>query len=603
MAYPSASTRAFDYQGYQNANPTRPLPGNSLNADLNDVARSTGEIIAFLQGFTRADGRLANGSVGRDQLNSTVDLGFNPPAAWAPNTRYTIYSTVFHEDAFYKANVEHVAGPTFEPSHWAVIADFGSAVDAAAASATAAAASALAAQNAEADAQTAQTAAETAAAGAQAAETNAEAAQAAAEAAQAGAETAQAAAEAAAGSASGGGAVLCANVHTGGAGINLYELTAVDLPPGTPSSLTHGDRFRFTPAGTAEGGAIQIRATDFSDGAKWLLATDGHTLAKYFDLQAEKPVTVEYRTGLSGFVSSGFIVADQVGTFVQQAFAHGTGKLQTAGTNNISLTQEDGKSILLWNPNTEAFRLINFSVTTESSLFSATNRVEGVANQALAADTFYAVYLYDPGGHDGQAELDFWRVYTGSGVAYPPNTNEIGIYVKSAAAGAGIDNTRTFLGLLYTKDSDVSTSLGGSIIRAPCQSHLKPWRFPFESDRTTLAAFTSTSYVAQSTPRCELVTTGITDTGYFELKMNVTASTAIAAYVKLVIDGVAFDGSPFSAESEEQVVTLHDPGAFAHASVAWGAAVPMGHFRIRPAVKVSSGSATINLNLTGYIAN
>ncbi len=56
-SYPEPYTRQFDYQSHQNANPTRPLPGDKLNADLNGIAASFGEFAAFIQGITRADGK------------------------------------------------------------------------------------------------------------------------------------------------------------------------------------------------------------------------------------------------------------------------------------------------------------------------------------------------------------------------------------------------------------------------------------------------------------------------------------------------------------------------------------------------------------------
>ena len=75
MAYPQNYTRLFDYQSYQNANPTRPLPGDRVNLDLNEVVRAVGETNAFVRGVTRSDGRLANNSVGLDQLDDSVVVG------------------------------------------------------------------------------------------------------------------------------------------------------------------------------------------------------------------------------------------------------------------------------------------------------------------------------------------------------------------------------------------------------------------------------------------------------------------------------------------------------------------------------------------------
>jgi hypothetical protein len=72
MAYPGKYTRQYDYVSYQNTNPARPLPAPKLHADLNLLAQLSDDAVEFLKGFTRSDGRLANESVGLDQLEPAV---------------------------------------------------------------------------------------------------------------------------------------------------------------------------------------------------------------------------------------------------------------------------------------------------------------------------------------------------------------------------------------------------------------------------------------------------------------------------------------------------------------------------------------------------
>jgi len=141
MPYPTKYSRLYDFASYQNANPTRPLPGDRVNFDLNAIKQSVTEIVDFLKGPIRSDGKLMNKTVGRDQLADNVNLGFDAPTDWAPATIYTLANTVFHGNIFYKANTNHTSGDTFDASKWDVIADFSAAVTAAAASADAAAAS------------------------------------------------------------------------------------------------------------------------------------------------------------------------------------------------------------------------------------------------------------------------------------------------------------------------------------------------------------------------------------------------------------------------------------------------------------------------------
>ncbi|MBB4017589.1 hypothetical protein GGR16_002623 [Chelatococcus caeni] len=114
----------YSFFGFQNANPQSPLPGDRLDAQLEDVAFSLEQVIAFLQGFTTAEGKLAPGSVGPDQLAPSISLSFEPPAPWQPNTTYTTRSTVFYANDFYIAKKDHVSGAVFDPSNWNLLADF-----------------------------------------------------------------------------------------------------------------------------------------------------------------------------------------------------------------------------------------------------------------------------------------------------------------------------------------------------------------------------------------------------------------------------------------------------------------------------------------------
>jgi hypothetical protein len=145
MPYPTKYTRQYDFAGYQNSNPTRPLPGNQVNIDFDTVKRSITELVEFLKTSIRSDGKLANGSVGVNQLDATFKLGFSLPTIWEPNVDYTTDSTVLHDNKFYKAHVAHRSIDGFDESKWDLIVDFGEEAKAAAASAMAAAASETAA--------------------------------------------------------------------------------------------------------------------------------------------------------------------------------------------------------------------------------------------------------------------------------------------------------------------------------------------------------------------------------------------------------------------------------------------------------------------------
>lgn len=124
MSYPTAYERDYDFVSYQNANPTRPLPAGPLHTEFAALELTTDEIITALQGIMRADGELANGSVGLDQLGPSIDIGFNPPVPWEALTEYSENDTVFHQNKFWKAIADHTSGSVFDEELWDLIADF-----------------------------------------------------------------------------------------------------------------------------------------------------------------------------------------------------------------------------------------------------------------------------------------------------------------------------------------------------------------------------------------------------------------------------------------------------------------------------------------------
>ncbi|WP_074118458.1 tail fiber protein [Bradyrhizobium sp. AS23.2] len=106
-------------------NPSAQQPGNALDAEFNAVKVSLDDTQQNLAKIQDADGALKRGSVGKEQFNSSVTLGFAAPAQWASGVLYTAnVSTIFHNSIFYIANVTHTSGAGFEPDKWDEIADF-----------------------------------------------------------------------------------------------------------------------------------------------------------------------------------------------------------------------------------------------------------------------------------------------------------------------------------------------------------------------------------------------------------------------------------------------------------------------------------------------
>lgn len=142
MPFPTAYEREFGFQGFQDTHPNTPLPGLQVDAELDNAAESTAALVTFIKKFSRADGKLANGSVGVDQLAADLVIGFKAPTVWESGISYSEDSTVFYGSGFYTCVIAHTSGDTFAPGNWSLIVDFGSQAQAAAASAASAADSA-----------------------------------------------------------------------------------------------------------------------------------------------------------------------------------------------------------------------------------------------------------------------------------------------------------------------------------------------------------------------------------------------------------------------------------------------------------------------------
>ncbi len=110
MAAPTPYVRAYSFQAYQTANPSRPLPADKLETEMSAISLTTDEIIANLGLIQRSDGALANGSVGYDQLDEALYAGFRQPAAWVTTTAYLADDSVYSGSSLYRCITAHTSG-------------------------------------------------------------------------------------------------------------------------------------------------------------------------------------------------------------------------------------------------------------------------------------------------------------------------------------------------------------------------------------------------------------------------------------------------------------------------------------------------------------
>jgi hypothetical protein len=565
MAQPTQYNRQNSFALYTAENPGEPHSGQTLDVEFNAVKVALDETQDNLELIQDDDGELARGSVGRPQLAADIVLGVAAPELWAADTEYfEDESVIFHNLILYIAAEDHTSAEPFDVTKWNELADF---------SATAAIEPGSIDTTQLADGAVTTAKIENLAVTTGKIDT---------------------------------AAVTPAKIALGltrsfactvGGTANAITLTPVTTDHGI-TALLDGMEFTFTPANTCTS-TVTINVAGL--GAKDLKAPDGYTYALWFDVQKNAPTRVRYSSTLDLFV-----LCNPPHSFKQSIVGHGNVKLQADGADSISLTQDDGAGLLVWNPTSASFRLIAMPSITNNDLFGASNWVEGVEDQALAADKLYAVYVFNPTGtNDQDVALDFYRCYTGvAAEAWTPTLNELGIYTKRSAIGETTpDNTRTYVGLVYTGGSDIEIALTGTTLQSFVCSHFKKWLFNAQADTVTVTGFTTASTELQATPIISIVTDGIDKVPVFKLYANVLNNTIdqlCSVYIQ--ITGIAFDGSAFSATSNIAKCTSSTVNAWNQVAIEWGVAVPMGVFSAQAVVDVAGGTAQFELTMKCYFS-
>jgi hypothetical protein len=127
MAQPTPYDRITNFQNDQALAPTDPYPAEDFDAECNAIKITTDEVIQNLSLIQRDDGHLANASVGRDQLDPEVTIGFGAPEPWETARDYIENETVFIDNSFYICQVAHTSGvfaTDLFNGNWSLIAAF-----------------------------------------------------------------------------------------------------------------------------------------------------------------------------------------------------------------------------------------------------------------------------------------------------------------------------------------------------------------------------------------------------------------------------------------------------------------------------------------------
>lgn len=115
MADPSKYVPAYSYSAWQALNPKKPLPADEVDNDFANVSRSVNQTIDALKQIRRSDGKLANQSVGPDQLSAALSVGFTFRGVWQPGQLYETGDGVVYNSVFYSARSQHVSSAENAP--------------------------------------------------------------------------------------------------------------------------------------------------------------------------------------------------------------------------------------------------------------------------------------------------------------------------------------------------------------------------------------------------------------------------------------------------------------------------------------------------------
>lgn len=131
MADPTKYTPGYDFSDYQAQAPASPLPGTRVDIELQNISQSVSTLVDAVKNVRRSDGKLANQSVGPDQLSPALSIGFTNEGTWAEDVSYSSGDGVFYEQTLYSSRLAHTATalnrPDLDPTTWNFlfsIADF-----------------------------------------------------------------------------------------------------------------------------------------------------------------------------------------------------------------------------------------------------------------------------------------------------------------------------------------------------------------------------------------------------------------------------------------------------------------------------------------------
>ncbi len=289
-------------------------------------------------------------------------------------------------------------------------------------------------------------------------------------------------------------------------------------------------------------------------------------------------------------------------TFSQLNFKFGQCKLQATSATRLDLTSHDGGNILVQNVTTGQYYPIALGPggSTGQELFNGTAFVEGVANQSLASNTLYSVYLKDIDGNETRVKMDFYRTFSG----YNPTVEGNGLFVGNTG---GPNIGLMYLGQVYTDNNNVTSVLApAKDLKHRTYSHFLPWTFGFQTTTQVIKMRQATD-ISTLIPTILTVSEGISEgpEAYGSINFYSDKQNDLVTY-QIEVSGTAIDGAggsvAWSSLSPIQYATIGHTYNWQQLSAFWASAPPIGVFTIKPVITYSgTGNLVVRTQLCGRI--
>lgn len=131
MSQPTAYARLYSFTDWQTVNPTKPLPGSELDAELNSIKANSDQVLTNLALIQRDDGKLANQTVTAESMSASalaliLQGNYNPRGAWAASVVYAVGDLAEFNSATYLCLIAHTSTASFatdKVTKWLLIAN------------------------------------------------------------------------------------------------------------------------------------------------------------------------------------------------------------------------------------------------------------------------------------------------------------------------------------------------------------------------------------------------------------------------------------------------------------------------------------------------